>query len=95
MGQTYAFAQANDGPQRAAQGAATADAAAKEPLDIQGQGLLQYAIDAADGRFEFLGRNSWEQATGEFHIKAIAEAESVKTKAEHYNVYPSKICVIE
>lgn len=55
---TYAFAEAYDRPEGAAQGAATADTTAKEPLDIQGQGLLQYAIDATDGRFEFLGRNS-------------------------------------
>lgn len=58
--ETYAFAQAYDGPERAAQGAATADTTTEEPLDIQGQGLLQYAIDATDGRFEFLRRDSWE-----------------------------------
>lgn len=55
---SYAFAQTYDRPEGTAQSAAATNAATKEPLDIQGQGLLQYAIDATDGRFEFLRRNA-------------------------------------
>lgn len=69
-----AFAKTDDGPEGAAERAAAADAAAKEPLDVDGQGFLQHSIDPAHRRLELLGSHSGQQTAGELRIEAVAQA---------------------
>lgn len=53
---TYPLIEADDGPQTASDCTAAAQAAAKKPLNIDGQVLPQASVHPADAGFEFLWR---------------------------------------
>lgn len=54
----HPFAKTNDRPERASESAAAAYAAAEQPLDVDGQRLLQHAVYAGYGRLVFFGRHA-------------------------------------
>lgn len=83
---SYAFAETDDGPERAAEGATTANTAAKEPLDVDGQGFLQHTVDAAHRRLKLLGSDAGQQTAGELDIEAVAQAKAVNRERENSEV---------
>ena len=49
---THSFTEAHHRPQGAAEGAAAAYTATEQPLDVDGEGFTQHAIDSGDGGLE-------------------------------------------
>lgn len=73
---THPLAKTDDGPQGAAETAATAEASADQPLNINRQRLLQHAVDTRQGRPELLGGHSGHQSTRELCVEFIAKAKA-------------------
>lgn len=67
-----AFAETDDGPEGTTERAATADAAAEEPFDVDGQGFLQHSVDPAHRRLELLGSHARQQTAGKLRVEAVA-----------------------
>lgn len=71
-GASRPLVEADNGPQTAPDCTAAAQAAAKKPLHIDGQVLLQASVHPADAGFEFLWRYLSRENRGEFCVKSVA-----------------------
>lgn len=81
---THPLAKTDDGPQGAAETAATAEASADQPLNINRQRLLQHAVDTRQGRPELLGGHSGHQSTRELCVEFIAKAKAGRGGEEEH-----------
>lgn len=74
----YPLAQTYHRPQGTAEGAAAANAPAKQPLDVDGQRLLEDGVDALDGGLKLLGGDARHQTGWELRVEAVAQAEAAR-----------------
>lgn len=75
-GLTHPLAEANDGPERAAERTAAAETAAKQPFHVDGKGLFEDGVEPRHGALELLGSHLPAQRGRELVLKLVAQSES-------------------